>query len=355
MKFFIQTLLISIAISTAVGAWTFAQENAESATPAVTVPTSVEVQEELVQDLLGQESIRQGPRRMTTQTRRTVPARPGRGASFSTGTVLPSQGVINEQVLVVPSAALDTDTLTAIREDMTVMGRIFAQKVLQRNVAYSMIGDFNAFAFRSSDDVESIYLQGYGALFKMEVGFPFLPPIEGKTEEKTEEPTDQIWEQTKKQIYQPAQAGATIGSSSGSWFGYGRAQSGARPKYDAEKVQELKRNVLTALKHAANIRQLQPDEWVVISIKGTARPVSEEETVDADESEKIVAVLNNDQVVVESTDSEGETTVRLIKSSQTSGEPTFMTIRVKHADILDWAADKLNFDEFSQKASILTN
>jgi hypothetical protein len=39
-------------------------------------------------------------------------------------------------------------------------------------------------------------------------------------------------------------------------------------------IEELKRDLITTLKHAANIRGLQPDEWVILTLVGGGRESS---------------------------------------------------------------------------------
>lgn len=39
---------------------------------------------------------------------------------------------------------------------------------------------------------------------------------------------------------------------------------------DAEKGEELKRGLIEALKHAANIRGLKPEEWIIVTVIGAA-------------------------------------------------------------------------------------
>ena len=36
-------------------------------------------------------------------------------------------------------------------------------------------------------------------------------------------------------------------------------------------VEELKRDLITTLKHAANIRGVQPDEWIILTVIGSSR------------------------------------------------------------------------------------
>jgi hypothetical protein len=92
--------------------------------------------------------------------------------------------------------------------------------------------------------------------------------------------------------------------------------------------------LLEALKNAANIRGLKPEDSVTVSVTGLAqaRP-------------KMVSVKNGS---IETT--------RLIAPPPGSGarSATMMTIRVKKSDVDALAKGSLNFDEFRKRARITT-
>jgi hypothetical protein len=54
--------------------------------------------------------------------------------------------------------------------------------------------------------------------------------------------------------------------------------SGSPEEYNIQMVEELQRDLITTLQHAANIRALQPDEWVILTVIGGrpqfSRPVT---------------------------------------------------------------------------------
>jgi len=164
-------------------------------------------------------------------------------------------------VLVVPAAELKPENLAEITEDMTVMSRIFDNKLSQARLSTaraSLFVGFDPFSVHNSGTTEAIYLEGYAALFLMKVNFPLSPSPEAQEEEKTEEEDiDLLWKETKQQIYAPEEADR-------------RRRTDDRPeeKYDAEKVEELKETLIKALKHAANIRALKPDQSVILTVIG---------------------------------------------------------------------------------------
>ncbi|MFH1883424.1 MAG: hypothetical protein ABIL62_12015 [Planctomycetota bacterium] len=86
-------------------------------------------------------------------------------------------------VLVIPAAELKVEDLAAITEDMSVMSRIFDNKLSQARLTLGRGGlttvRFNSSFFEwDSRTTEAIYLEGYGALFLMKVNILLSPPPE---------------------------------------------------------------------------------------------------------------------------------------------------------------------------------
>jgi hypothetical protein len=124
--------------------------------------------------------------------------------------------------------------------------------------------DFGDFFGRDSRATEAIYLQGYGVLFLMEVNFAFSPPPkEQEKEAKKTEDIDPIWQRARQQIFSPKDPMMDRG---------GRSE---QQEYSAEKIEQLKAELTRTLKHAANIRNLKPDEWVILTVIGKGRQPGE--------------------------------------------------------------------------------
>ena len=233
-------------------------------------------------------------------------------------------------VLVIPAAELKPEDLAAITEDMSVMSRIFDNKLSQAHLTTgraSLFVGFAPFSGHNSGTIEAIFLEDYGALFLMKVNVLLSPPPEAPEEKETEEEdTDPLWTQMRQEIYAPEEADR-------------RRRSGDSPeeKYDAEKVEELKETLIKTLKHAANIRNLKPDESVVLTVIGKAGQPS---------------VSATGRLFREDYGS------RYIISTSRAGtgfsSPTVLTIRAKKSDIDAFAEGKLSFDQFTEKTQLLS-
>jgi hypothetical protein len=261
--------------------------------------------------------------------------------SLSYGSRFDSTGT----VLVIPSEQTRTEDLIKINEDMNVMSRIFEKNLEQDRITtvhssifVSRRDTFATLLGGSRGEIQSMYLQGYGALFLMKVDFPLSPPTDIQEEEqepqKAEE-GDQVWAQVKQEMYEPEKAD--------------RRRRTDRPeeKYDAEKVENLKTTLIKALKHAANIRVLKLDESLILSITGSGV------------SDRIVSIQEisgtNQTVVVKESGGQKTTKVYVgLPEDIESSSPTMLVIRAKKSDIDAFAKGGLDLNQFRQHVQILS-
>ncbi len=166
----------------------------------------------------------------------------------------------SRRVLVVALDQVNPKELAEITEDMQVMSYILDERFKETRRIQGVFMDFGDFFGRDNRQTEATYIQGYGVLFAMEVNFSFSPPPKAQAQEAEPpaEPADSTWQRAKRQVFSPAEAGGAEGS-------------GSPEEYNSQMVEELKRDLITTLKHAANIRGLQPDEWVILTVVGGRR------------------------------------------------------------------------------------
>jgi hypothetical protein len=162
------------------------------------------------------------------------------------------------EVLVIPSTDIKAEDLTAITEDLQVMSQIFDERFKEPQEIQGVFIDFGDFFGRDSRSTEAIYMQGYGVLFLMEVNFAFSPEPEApeKQAEETED-VDPIWQRTRERIFSPP--------------GFRDSEFVPEEKYSADKIDRLKTELIRTLKHTANIRGIQSDEWIILTVIGKAR------------------------------------------------------------------------------------
>ena len=185
-----------------------------------------------------------------------------RRQSRSTG-YAPVMPVGSRRVLVVPADEVKPEDLATMTEDMQVMSYILDERFKETRRIQGVFIDFGDFFGRDNRQTEATYIQGYGVLFAMEVSFSFATPPRPQTPEtgQSDEQVDSTWQRARRQVFSPVQTD-------------GPESPGSPEEYNSQVVEELKRDLITTLKHAANMRGLQPDEWVILSVIGKSGPVS---------------------------------------------------------------------------------
>lgn len=238
------------------------------------------------------------------------------------------------RTLVIPGEQIKTRQLVTIMEDLSVMSRILEKK-LGRSKHYSVLGNLNVFS-DAKHGAQCIYLDDYGALFLVKVDFPLVPSVDTQEQEETEEPTDRLWEETRQEIF----------------VGPGtirrrriRVQPDTEPRYDAEKVEELKRNLIKSLRHAANIRALEPEQWLIVTVIGSAETDIDGILTDS-KTGRVTVIRKHGEL--------HETYEGALPDNLGSCSPTVMTIRVKKSDVDAFAAGELDFDGFRERVQIFT-
>jgi hypothetical protein len=164
------------------------------------------------------------------------------------------------KALVVPAGEVKAQDLVEIIEDMQIMSHILDERFKEARRVQGVFTDFGDFFGRDNRQTEATYLQEYGVLFSMEVNFAFSPPPRQQVQvtEQDAEQVDSTWQQAKLQVFSPGESRGAGGSDSAE-------------EYNSRMVEELKRDLITTLKHASNIRGIQPDEWVILTVIGGGR------------------------------------------------------------------------------------
>jgi hypothetical protein len=238
-------------------------------------------------------------------------------------------------VLVIPGKPTDAETSNRIVEDLTVMGRIIEKGVraaAQEGYGAMMPGDplyGQAFLFgfdgpgprilRTGDGrPRPMYIGGYGAIFFLQVDFPLVPPPQEPEADKATEKTDQVWAAAQRELADPQAAT--------------RTRPGAVPgkPYRAEAVEGLRTALTDLLKHATNIRDLEPESWLTVLVQGP------------------------DSTAQGQTQTSAYGQGLVLPSPRASGR-ALLTLRAKKADIDLYAKGQLDPAQFQQRVQIATH
>jgi hypothetical protein len=165
----------------------------------------------------------------------------------------------NRKVLVIPATNIEAENLVAITEDLQVMSHIFDERFKEPQEIQGVFVDFGDIFGRDRRSTEAIYMQGYGVLFLMEVNFTFSPEPEPHEQEvkETEEYVDPDWQRAKRKLFSPQS--------------FGGRDLVPEEQYNAQQIDQIKTELIRTLKHTANIRNIKPDEWIILTVIGQAR------------------------------------------------------------------------------------
>jgi hypothetical protein len=161
-------------------------------------------------------------------------------------------------VLLKDAAESAADT----EEDLGVMAHILQKAAVTRDERKARsYGIYFRSPFGGAE-ARNLYLEGYGAIFFINVNFALNPPSDKSTEAEAKPSRDSEWEEARRELAHPGEGrsdfdlhGRTIKEASG-------------PEYSPEEVENLQKNLAQALKNAVHIRKLKADETVTVVVTG---------------------------------------------------------------------------------------
>ena len=291
----------------------------------------------------------------------------------------PPFGNDSTSFLAVRTSNASSASDATLQEDLNVMAHILDKATGDKSESTAM--GVKLTVLSSRDVVNSLYLDGYGALFTMSVNFPLLPPpaaANAKVEPETPKPST-TWEQAKRELYpQPgdsydARLGLRIMDVEAASAAKRSADSNAS-KYDADKVNKLRDSLVEAMRNAANIRELKPDDSVTVCVSGsssdtamraliTTGPVRVAPRAGQDFSGGGIGGGGNGGSGLggNGLGGGGEVQVRsymgAVSTASAAGatkKPGTLTIRVKKSDATAFANGSITQEEFRKRMSILT-
>ena len=246
------------------------------------------------------------------------------------------------RALIIPKDPGDVKSLAEAEEDMNVMAHILDKAVSEdRKSGRAMgISVYGRFGWGSGTSSQNLFIEGTGAVFFLNVDYPLQPAPDKDTSAETREKPVSEWDTAKKEMAEPRGSGANnVFAFAADSFDHAFAwESGGSPvPYDADKVDDLKNDLIAALKNAANIRKLKSDDTVIVVVTGaSALPGSK--TIKSKPDGK-VARAREDAVVVD--------------EKERTPAPARLVLRVKKSDADAFQNGKLNLDDFKKKVTVM--
>lgn len=271
------------------------------------------------------------------------------------------------RTLVLRGAGLDEAKAGELEEDLNVMSRLL-DKSMDRTAGGGMqdkVLGITVSGLPGSNLPQNLYLDGYGAVFIMNARFPVVPPAnEDKDEKQPRSESSSSWDDARRELY-----------------GAPRGMPGMEPfertpvRYDADKVETLKKEIMDSLKNASNIRHLKSDDFITVTIQsgdamfvrgfefrapaprasaGMKGPgpseVQREQSSARGRAEVDAARVEAERVRIEVKRAEDQKIRTVIGDGRARNSA--LTIRIKKSDVDSFAKGKLDLDSFRKKASV---
>ncbi len=253
--------------------------------------------------------------------------------------------------LVVPGASVDEKRLAESEEDLNIMGRILGKALLRPagEEAEQVMGIRLTTSQDRSRSLQSLHVEGQGALFLFRVSFPLIPSSSGGAEPPRPARKASAWEEARTELYgRGAEKGRDVLILN---------EGEPIPEFDEQKVAALKAELLESLRQASNMRHLSPTETVTILVQGPdankgrivnrtvhagPEPFPRGPSKGAGKGEKPQKVVEDVVAFVQ------------ISPDTALARTTSLLIRVTKADIDAFAAGTLDTAAFTKRATILS-
>ena len=256
------------------------------------------------------------------------------------------RGGDGNRTLVLPAGGDAPESLAESHEDLAVMSRILNKAVAKESRRGSM-----RFSFSMGDtggNLDAMYLEGYGAVFLLNADFPLVAPPSPVAVKAPAKEEDATWERTKRELRGGERRveedafgfGGGGGAGGGSW-----SSDDDQPKYEAEKVESLKRRLLGTFRHGKNLRALKENEHLTVIVFGktTGKRTQVGQVVVADDEPARSEGGSSGTTVSQSL-------VGYVKTD--SVRQSTLVLRAKKADILRLASGAISNEEFVRLVSV---
>jgi hypothetical protein len=158
---------------------------------------------------------------------------------------------------IIATSQMSQEKLDQLSEDLTVLNYIFTRNFErtfgEKGTEYRLGVPITMSGGRI---VETSYLEDFGVLVKVHVPFPVVSSGDNDKKSEPASNADSDWEKARRALF-----------GGGDGEGASPATEQIAP-YDEKLVEELKRQMLDALKSAANIRNLEPNQPITVAIMG---------------------------------------------------------------------------------------
>ncbi len=235
--------------------------------------------------------------------------------------------------LVLPAGDEPRDSV-AIKEELAIMGRLIEKSLQPESERKSnpFRLEFGGIHLGGRNDLDALYLEGYGVVFFIEVDYPLAAaPVREEKPAETRPAKDDAWEKARREVRGEPDPDEEIP-------GIALFTSEARP-FDAARVDALKERMIEALQQARNLKCLRGSETVTLVISGAAPRTGS---------------VRRNRSSVAGTGAKGTQVYVVEGSPGGAGEGgSVMTLRVGRPDLEALASGTLKTEDFGAKVKVV--
>src|ERR1041385_2063239 len=144
--------------------------------------------------------------------------------------------------LALPKDGAQVKNQAETEQELKLMAHILEKAAVsgdERNAR--AVGIYYRSPFGISSPMRNLYLEGYGAIFFMNVNYPLTPPATKADVTEPKEDRDAEWEEARREVTETRSSRSDFALAPGQTIAAGVASEG--PEYDAEKVESLQKNL----------------------------------------------------------------------------------------------------------------
>ena len=204
--------------------------------------------------------------------------------------------------LIIKNGRMDAKMREQLKEDLLVMCRIIEKSARDHLSDVHKAAGIDLLALGSGNrSVRTVYLDDYGVIFTLNARIPLRNEAKPEELEEKETPLNEEWEETKNELFGQRRKARRLHGS-------------PLPAYDEEDVQDLKNELLDAMRNAANIRNLKPNDWITIAASGPAQ--MERELLQVESRVEALAGMHPKVDVIAVDDQEGSDSTMILRAKK---------------------------------------
>jgi len=219
----------------------------------------------------------------------------------------------------------DSKNAATLSEDLTVMMRILEKAAGAKADGPPTASGIALFSFSQPSSPRAFYLDGYGAMFVLNVRYPLVAPPKQDDPEGTNDTTNSEWEKAKEEVYGRRAALDEI-----------KLKATQGEEFNSQRVENLKDQIIGDLVNAKNIRHLKPDDYVTVVVLGGGARNS---------------VVRGAGLPPRASRGGRAASAIEVAPSHEAGTQSTMTLRIRKSEIDAFAKGKVGPEEFRKNVS----